>query len=131
RYAVKAAHGGAVGFGSDLNGLAGMPTPRFGPYACGADVGAEQKNMVSYPVNVYANLGPPLPRSQAGNRVFDINVDGFAHVGMFPDFVADLKALGLTDEELRPLFSSAEAYIELWECAEDPSSQSCAGRRGR
>ena len=48
-----------------------------------------------------------------GHREFDINVDGFAHMGMFPDFVAELRAVGLTDEDLDPLFNSAEAYISI------------------
>jgi len=49
--------------------------------------------------------------------VFDINVDGYAHAGMFPDFVAELRAIGLTEKDLEPLFSSAEAYIRMWERA--------------
>jgi microsomal dipeptidase-like Zn-dependent dipeptidase len=116
-YAVDQMNGGAVGFGSDLNGLAGMPTPRFGPFACGGDKGAEQHNRVRYPVALYPGMGDPMPESQAGHRVFDINVDGFAHAGMFPDFVAELRAVGLTQHDLEPLFSSAEAYIALWERA--------------
>jgi microsomal dipeptidase-like Zn-dependent dipeptidase len=128
-YAAKAARGGGVGFGSDLNGLAGLPTPRFGPYACGGDISAEQQRKVIYPVATYPGMGPALPRSQAGNRVFDINVDGYAHAGMFPDFVAELRAVGLTDHDLMPLFSSAEAYISMWECAEDPNGEACARSR--
>jgi len=130
-YAAKAANGGGVGFGSDLNGLAGLPTPRFGPFACGADIGAEQQRKVIYPVATYPGLGPALPRSQVGNRVFDVNVDGYAHAGMFPDFVAELRAVGLTDHDLKPLFSSAEAYISMWECAEDPKGEACRRSSGR
>ena len=106
----------------DINGLAGLPTPRFGPYACGGERHEEQHGRVNYPVQLYKLLGTvpfgePMPQSQAGYRMFDINVDGFAHVGMFPDFVAELETIGLQDE-LEPLFNSAEAYIQLWEAAE-------------
>lgn len=105
-----------VGFGSDINGLAGMPAPRFGPYACGGD-GVEQAERVRYPITPLKGSVPSLPASQAGYREFDINVDGFAHMGMFPDFVAELRAVGLTDSDLTPLFNSAEAYIRTWEAA--------------
>ncbi len=120
-YAVDKMQGGAVAFGSDLNGLAGMPTPRFGPYACGGD-GAEQTGKVQYPIDLHG-FGDPMPESQAGYRKFDINVDGYAHVGMFPDFVAELRALGVSETDLLPLFSSAEAYIQLWERAEQAQLQ--------
>jgi microsomal dipeptidase-like Zn-dependent dipeptidase len=57
----------------------------------------------------------PLTRSYAGNRDFDINLDGVAHYGMLPDLIQDLKNVGLTDADLAPLFSSAEDYIQTWE----------------
>jgi hypothetical protein len=57
----------------------------------------------------------PLSRSTAGRRDFDINIDGFAHYGMFPDFIQDLKNVGLRDQDLAPLFRSAEDFIQVWE----------------
>jgi len=51
-------------------------------------------------------------------RVLDINEDGFANMGMFPDFVEELRKIGITDQGLAPLFNSAEAYIQMWERAE-------------
>ena len=60
----------------------------------------------------------PLQRSYAGERDFDINLDGVAHYGMLPDFFQDVKNVGLTDEDLQPLFRSAEEYIRLWEKCE-------------
>lgn len=114
----------AVGFGSDLNGLAGMPAPRFGPYACAGDGAASNAIQVDYPVSVYPGAGvASLERSKAGHRTFDINVDGYAHAGMFPDFVAELRAIGLSMEDLAPLFNSAEAYIRMWECLENPKAR--------
>ena len=60
----------------------------------------------------------PLSRSVAGDRDFDFNVDGFAHYGLFPDFFQDLKNIGLTDNDLAPLFRSADAYVQMWEKCE-------------
>lgn len=128
-YAVQNAGGAGVGIGSDMNGLAGLPAPRFGPYRCGGD-GTTQDGPVLYPIARHVDLArPPMEMSQAGDRVFDINVDGYAHVGMFPDFVAELRAVGLTDDDLRPLFRSAEAYISMWECTEDLEGEACKRSR--
>ena len=51
----------------------------------------------------------------AGAKVFNINTDGFAHVGMVPDFLADLETVGVTKPQFEPLFRSAEDFIEAWE----------------
>ena len=66
---------------------------------------------------------PALPRSTAGERDFDLNIDGFAHYGMLPDFVQDLRNIGLNSEDLQPLFSSAEGFVQMWE--------RCTGARSR
>jgi hypothetical protein len=59
---------------------------------------------------------PPLSRSKAGpKRDFDINIDGMAHYGLLPDFLQDLRNLGLSLEDLAPLFRSANDFVELWE----------------
>lgn len=34
---------------------------------------------------------------------------------MLADFIQDLKVQGLTNDDLGPLFRSAEAYIQMWE----------------
>jgi hypothetical protein len=58
----------------------------------------------------------PLARSKAGpRRDFDFNVDGMAHYGMFPDFLQDLRNVGLSAEDLAPLFRSAHDYVEMWD----------------
>jgi microsomal dipeptidase-like Zn-dependent dipeptidase len=76
----------------------------------------------------------PLIRNYAGRRDFDINLDGVAHYGLLPDFLQDLKNVGLTNEDLAPLFRSAEDYIQLWEKCErlserEPDSWSELGLR--
>jgi hypothetical protein len=58
-------------------------------------------------------------RQVSGQRVFDFNTSGLAHIGLFPDLIADLRNVGLSDSHLVPLFSSAQAYINMWSAAAD------------
>jgi microsomal dipeptidase-like Zn-dependent dipeptidase len=61
----------------------------------------------------------PLVRGKAGpRRDFDINLDGMAHYGMLPDFLQDLRNIGLSAEDLAPLFRSAHDYIQMWDTCE-------------
>jgi microsomal dipeptidase-like Zn-dependent dipeptidase len=57
---------------------------------------------------------PPYLRSIAGERDFDVNVDGVAHFGLLPDFLRDLKNIGLTDQDLAPLLRSALDFTDVW-----------------
>ena len=120
-YAIEKMQGGPVGFGTDFNGMINPTGPRFGPdkHPGGTPRGgiAEPTNRVTYPLKAIAT-GIEMDRSVVGNKVFDINEDGLAHVGMFPDFIADLQQIGLTNEDLAPLMNSAEGYIQMWEKAE-------------
>ena len=62
----------------------------------------------------------PLERLTAGaRRDYDINIDGMAHYGMLPDFLQDLRNIGLSAQDLAPLFRSAYDYVQMWEkCVE-------------
>jgi microsomal dipeptidase-like Zn-dependent dipeptidase len=113
----------AVGFGSDINGFAGAPAPRFGAKACGGDFPggydpSSDSGRLDYSTATNY-FGAPLPQYTFGNQTYDYNVDGFAHAGMFPDFIADLGAIGLTNAELAPLFNGVEAYVRMWEKVND------------
>lgn len=68
----------------------------------------------------------PLKRNYAGRRDFDINLDGFAHYGMLPDFLQDLRNVGLSTQQLAPLFRSAEAYLRMLQRAEGVPTASAA-----
>jgi hypothetical protein len=57
-------------------------------------------------------------RDVSGNRDFDLNLDGMAHYGLLPDFLQDMRNVGVTHNEMRALESSAEDYIQTWERAE-------------
>lgn len=48
-------------------------------------------------------------------KEWDFNLDGLAHYGLLPDFIQDLKNVGVDEEHLKPLFGSAEDYIRIWE----------------
>jgi microsomal dipeptidase-like Zn-dependent dipeptidase len=122
-YATRQLNMTAVGIGSDINGFAGSIAPRFGSKACSGDMaGGYDPNSSSGRLD-YATatnyLGAPLSQYSFGNRTWDFNVHGFAHVGMYPDFLADLKAIGLSDEELAPLLGGVEGYVRMWERVDD------------
>jgi hypothetical protein len=139
--AVDAAGGpgvAAVGFGTDFNGINSMPGPRFGFESCaGDDEQAPQANAVQYPFSIFARPGVNaghLSKSASPNRFtkfdlynsfetpheshWDVNFDGLGHMGLLPDFIQDLRQVGLTDAQLQPLFRSAEGYVRMWEKAE-------------
>lgn len=105
----------AEGFGFDLNGFAGAPGPRFGDNSvCGepqTDAG------ITYPFTSYAGditFEQPL----VGNRRLDFNNEGMAHIGLVAELIEDVRRDGVSDEELEPLFRSAEGYLRMWEKSE-------------
>lgn len=112
---------GPVAFGSDFNGIAGHFGPRFGHEACANDGNERSAQLrankrVSYPFAL-AGFGT-LDRQVSGQKTFDYNVDGLAHIGLFPDMVEDLKVMGVPEHYTTALMQSAEAFIHVWERAE-------------
>jgi hypothetical protein len=128
-YAIDHMNGGAVGIGSDFNGLAGEPAPRFGGDACDGDRSDPYNPAggISYPITPFGG-GGPIGQMQIGSRTFNYNTDGLANIGLYPDFIADLQANGMTNQDLSPLFRSAEAYVRMWEAASDvtPPDVACS-----
>jgi microsomal dipeptidase-like Zn-dependent dipeptidase len=113
----------AVGIGSDINGFAGSVAPRYGSKACKGDFpGGYDPSSPTGRIN-YATatdyFGAPLGKYTFGNQTWDFNTDGFAHAGLFPDFIADLKAINLSHADLAPLFNGVEAYVRMWEKIDD------------
>ncbi|MCA9604234.1 MAG: membrane dipeptidase [Myxococcales bacterium] len=104
----------AEGFGFDLNGFAGGPGPRFGERS---GCSTEQTNPITYPFTSYAG-DVTFTEPRAGNRVIDFNTEGMSHLGLLPELIEDARHGGSTDEDLEPLFRSAEGYIRMWEHAE-------------
>jgi microsomal dipeptidase-like Zn-dependent dipeptidase len=117
-YGAQAMNGaGGVALGSDFMGIAGHVGPRFGNGACGghADQRAAQlvaNKPLAYPFTL-AGFGT-FDKQVSGQKTYDFNVDGLAHIGLLPDMVADMKNVGVTDQQLQPLFGSAQAYINMW-----------------
>jgi microsomal dipeptidase-like Zn-dependent dipeptidase len=103
----------AQGFGFDLNGLAGVPGPRFPPDGCSEP----QQNPVTYPFTSYAgDVTFTAPR--LAKRSVDFNTEGMIHIGLMPELIEDARHIGLSDDDLEPLFRSAEGYLRMWERAE-------------
>lgn len=116
RAARIAAAGGypAPGFGFDLNGFAGAPGPRFGDKS---GCTTPQTDPVTYPFQSYAG-DVTFTEPSVGNRVLDFNTEGLVHIGLLPELIEDARRTGSTDEDLEPLFRSAEGYLRMWETAE-------------
>ncbi len=118
---------GPVAFGSDFNGVAAHVGPRFGHDACGWNEYERSwqerfEERLEYPFTL-EGFGT-FAKQKTGERTFDFNIDGLAHVGLLPDLVADMETIGVSPEELEPLFQSAEAFIALWERAEQATAPS-------
>ncbi|MBI5787620.1 MAG: thrombospondin type 3 repeat-containing protein [Candidatus Schekmanbacteria bacterium] len=71
-----------------------------------------------------STLKVSLPGLGYQSKTWIINTDGVAHYGMLPDFLQDLRAIGLTKEQMGPFFNGAEAYLQMWEKAEGMSDLS-------
>jgi hypothetical protein len=104
-----------IGFGADINGLGAQGDPR----------GADVPNKVTYP---FKGLGGVTVRKQtAGQRTWDINVDGVAQYGLYPDWVEDLTKVAGKDGAaiFEDMSRGAEAYLQTWERAEGIKPDSC------
>ncbi len=117
RVALAADRGGypAEGFSFDFNGLAHGPGPRFGP---DGQCGQPQANPIGYPFTSFDGA-VTFTQPQLGRRSVDFNTEGMIHAGLLPELIEDERRNGATDEELEPLFRSAEGYVRMWERAEE------------
>jgi microsomal dipeptidase-like Zn-dependent dipeptidase len=95
-----------VGFGSDINGLHAQPQPRPGA----------AENPIRYPFRSFDG-GSLIDRQRSGTRVYDLNVDGVDHYGLYPDWIEDLRLLG-GNQIVADLANGAEAYLQMWARAE-------------
>lgn len=86
--------------------------PRFNDEANPCDV--PQSSRVTYP---FTNEDGSIvfEKQKTGDRVFDINEDGMAHIGMLPDFIEDLRVQGYSEDEIDVLYGGAEEYLRHWE----------------
>lgn len=96
----------ATGLGCDINGLHEQPAPREDALA----------KPLKYPFKSYDGR-VTFERQISGERIFDLNVDGVSHYGLYPDFIADMRQQPGGEESVKYLFRSAEAYLQFWENA--------------
>jgi len=95
-----------LGFGSDINGLHAQPVPR--PDAA--------QNPVQYPFQSFDG-GSVIDRQRSGTRIYDVNVDGVDHYGLYPDWIEDLRLVA-GQQIVDDMAAGAEAYLQVWERAE-------------
>jgi microsomal dipeptidase-like Zn-dependent dipeptidase len=122
----------AIPFGSDWNGFGGLPGPRFDaddgcvPRKTRTGQVVDKEQPVTYPIT----LPPALVQAETsgtstlgrfewpvGVRQWDYNQVGTAHIGMLPDFIQNLRQLGITLADLEPLYRSARGVVDLWKAA--------------
>lgn len=103
----------------DLNGFAGARRPRFGEES---PCDEPQENPVEYPFRSHDGA-VEFQQPQLGERVVDFNTEGFLHIGLLPELIEDARRDGATDEDIEPLFRSAEAVIQMWERAETRAAE--------
>ena len=114
--ALQAANGlVAQPLGFDFNGLAGGPGPRFGDDSGCAQ---PQANPVTYPFTSYGGQ-VTFTEPHLGERTVDFNTEGMLHIGLLPEYIEDVRRDGATDEQLEPLFRTAEVFLKVWERADD------------
>ncbi|MBB6628292.1 peptidase [Nocardioides sp. KIGAM211] len=107
-----------IGYGADMNGLGAQGDPR----------GADVPNPVTYPFR--GMNGITVKKQHAGQRVYDINRDGVAQYGLYPDWIQDLRKVADTQDGdgaaiVEDMSRGAEAYLQIWERAQGIRPDSC------
>ena len=123
-----------IPFGADWNGFAGWPAPRHDeshpcrPRYAREGVPIQIESKVVYPIHLPDELRPAAIGGSRtlekfewpnGVREWDYNAVGAANAGMIPDFIENLRLLGLTVADLEPLYRSARGVVDLWKAARD------------
>ena len=111
-------HFWGMGYGADQNGFANQGPPRSGNAA----------NPVRYPFKSFDGQ-VTFDRQRSGQRVYDINRDGVAHYGLYPDWVEDLRIIA-GDQIVDDLARGSEAYLQMWERAVGVPPVECRAQRG-
>lgn len=104
-----------IGFGADMNGFGAQGLARN-----------PTENPVTYPFRNYDGT-VTFRRQRSGERVFDINTDGVAHYGLYPDWVEDLRMVSGGDRIVKDLGRGAEAYLQMWERTYGVPPRRCGG----
>ena len=112
-----------IGYGADMNGLGAQGDPR----------GAGVSNPVTYP---FTGLGGvTVNQKHSGQRVYDINEDGVAHYGLYPDWLQDLRKVAGAQHSgdgtniVADMSRGPEAYLQMWERAQGVTNDGCRDPR--
>jgi microsomal dipeptidase-like Zn-dependent dipeptidase len=108
-----------LGYGADMNGFGHQGGPREGA----------GRNPVRYPFRSFDGK-VTLGRQHSGKRVFDINKDGVANYGLYPDWVEDLRKIA-GDRIVRDMARGPEAYLQMWERSQGVPATYCQRARAR
>lgn len=103
-----------VVFGTDMHGMVQQAYPRFGRKA---RCHQPQENRLQYPFQSFDGA-VEFAKQVSGNRVFDYNTDGLAHIGLLPDAIQDMRNQGMSDHYIEMFFRGAESYLQMWEKAQ-------------
>lgn len=122
-YLYAARRGDPVAFGSDFNGAPSMG-PRFDE-SRGVGIGCHGRHDEALTQNGRVPDDPfaldedlSLKRHVSSRTALglpDFNTKGLTHIGLYPEFIADLLQIGMRPSDLVPLFRSAEAFVAMWE----------------
>lgn len=101
------------GYGADINGLGAQGNPRPGAAS----------NPVTYPFTALG--GVKVYKQVSGKQVYDINTDGVAHYGLYPDWIEDLRKIA-GPAIVKDLYRGSEAYLQTWERAYGVKTDACS-----
>jgi hypothetical protein len=107
------------GYGADINGLGAQGDPR----------GTDVDNPVTYPYKGWG--GVKVKKQRSGERVYDLNADGVAHYGLYPDWLKDIELIaekgkaGTGRKLTTDMQRGAEAYLQMWERALGVTNDAC------
>jgi hypothetical protein len=101
-----------IGIGSDMNGFSAQGGPRSN----------NASNPVTYPFTGFG--GATVGAQHSGTRTYDINTDGVAHYGLYPDWIEDLR-MQAGDQIVQDLQRGPEAYLQMWERAIGIAPDAC------
>jgi hypothetical protein len=107
------------GYGADINGFGAQGDARH----------PSEANDVDYP---FTGLGGVrIDRERGGQRVWDINSDGVAHYGLYPDWVQDVRVLAGSQgsDFMSDMSRGPEAYLQMWERTLGVSNDGCRDPR--
>ena len=68
--------------------------------------------------------GVKVDKQVSGQRVYDINKDGVAHYGLYPDWIQDLK-MQAGQDIVKDMSRGPEAYLQMWERAYGVKPNAC------